>query len=205
MMLLISCIAVGALHALVPDHWLPFSALASAKGWSTRKTAWMTFLGGLAHVGSSLVLGLAGIFLGKSLAEVTHWEGMRAGWFSTLLIGFGLTYMIWSAKRANRRKLDEKPVPGEAAYWTYFAIFVLGPCEPLIPFLFLSGEGGWAHSITLVLAFSAATLSVMTAAACFASSRIQTSKFLQKMPFGREAGAGAAIVFSGLLTKVLGV
>ena len=94
MMLLLSSLMVGASHALAPDHWLPFVALSKAQGWSMRKTALVTFAAGIIHVFSSFVLGLVGIYLGKSVAEVAHWEGMRGDWFSFLMIGFGITYMV---------------------------------------------------------------------------------------------------------------
>lgn len=51
--------SLGFLHTLMgPDHYLPFVMMARAQDWSRKKTAWVTFLCGLGHVGSSLVIGL---------------------------------------------------------------------------------------------------------------------------------------------------
>ena len=40
--LAVAAASVGALHSLAPDHWVPFAALARARGWSAWKTARIT-------------------------------------------------------------------------------------------------------------------------------------------------------------------
>lgn len=205
-MLLFSAFMVGALHALAPDHWVPFAALSKARNWSARKAALITFLSGIVHVASSLAIGLAGIFLQKSLADVTSWEGLRGEWFSVLLISFGLTYMLWNIKQSNKKKTEAMdPRQDEVAYWSYFAIFVLGPCEPLIPFLFLSTENGAAQMIPVVLCFSAATLAVMSAAAFLAVSTMDRIKLPGSFVLNPGAAAGATIAVTGLVVRILGI
>jgi len=69
--------------------------MARAGGWSTRKTTWVTFLAGLGHVGSSVLLGMIGIALGtvvSQLEEIEASRGRAAGW---LLTAFGLGYLLW--------------------------------------------------------------------------------------------------------------
>ena len=36
--LALAAASVGALHSVAPDHWVPFAALARARGWSAWKT-----------------------------------------------------------------------------------------------------------------------------------------------------------------------
>ncbi len=206
MMLLFSSLMVGALHALAPDHWLPFVALSRAQSWSTRKTALVTFIAGIIHVSSSLIIGLAGIYLGRSISVVNHWEWVRGEWFSFLLIGFGITYMVWAIKQSNKRKVEEaRSQKGEMFYWIYFAIFVLGPCEPLIPFLFLSAGKGIGQIVPVVLLFGTATLTVMTAVACAVSKRFETVKLPRIFALNPAIGAGAAIALTGLIVRILGI
>ena len=50
--------AVGVLHTMVPDHWLPITVLARQRGWSRGETAWAAFQAGLGHVGSTLLIGI---------------------------------------------------------------------------------------------------------------------------------------------------
>lgn len=51
-------IAVGFSHTLLgPDHYLPFIVLSRACGWSYRKTFRITFVCGLGHILTAVVLG----------------------------------------------------------------------------------------------------------------------------------------------------
>ena len=62
---LLIMIAAAATLALVhtllgPDHYLPFVALARARGWTARKTAAVTALCGVGHVAGAVDQILAG-------------------------------------------------------------------------------------------------------------------------------------------------
>ncbi|MEI7677633.1 MAG: sulfite exporter TauE/SafE family protein, partial [Bacteroidales bacterium] len=68
------------------------------------KTAWITILCGIGHVGSSVVIGFIGIAAGVALSKLTYFESVRgniAGW---LFIGFGLAYALWGLRRAFKNK-----------------------------------------------------------------------------------------------------
>ena len=54
-----AAVTVGSLHTLAPDHWIPFAALARARGWSSGRTLRVTLLCGFGHVTVSALLGLA--------------------------------------------------------------------------------------------------------------------------------------------------
>jgi nickel/cobalt transporter (NicO) family protein len=103
-LLSITAISLGFLHTVLgPDHYLPFIVLSQAKGWSVRKTMIITFLCGLGHVLSSVVLGLVGIGVGISvnkLVSVESFRGNIAGW---LFIAFGLVYMVISIRNLIKK------------------------------------------------------------------------------------------------------
>ncbi|HIE08520.1 MAG TPA: hypothetical protein EYP65_01570, partial [Armatimonadetes bacterium] len=159
--LLISTAAVAAVHVLGgPDHWLPFVALGRAQGWRWHKLLLLTFLGGVGHVGSSIIIGSAGIGLGmllKHLKAVEEFRGEIAGW---LLIAFGTAYALWGIWRAEKREqaLSKAEV---LATWTVVILLVLGPCEPLIPLMFLAIQSGWGAVLGVCLLFSVVTVAVM--------------------------------------------
>lgn len=69
LLLLGGVIAVGVLHTIVPDHWLPITILARQQGWSQGETAWAAARAGFGHVISTLVLGVAVWLGGVALAE----------------------------------------------------------------------------------------------------------------------------------------
>lgn len=182
---------LGFIHTLTgPDHYLPFIAMAKARQWSLPKTALVTFLCGLGHVLSSVLLGFAGIFLGVvvfKLESIEQFRGDLAGWF---LIAFGLVYGLWGVRRAWRSRPhrhvhdhgDEEShvhthshVQAHAHVhvsagspsitpWVLFTIFVFGPCEPLIPLImYPAAESSMVGVVLVTAVFGTVTIGTMLA------------------------------------------
>lgn len=73
-----TAVTIGFVHTLVgPDHYLPFIVMGEARRWSIRQTMLITFLCGLGHVLSSIVVGFIGIAAGISLSKPEFLEGFR--------------------------------------------------------------------------------------------------------------------------------
>ena len=56
-------------HSANPDHWLPFVMVGRAKRW---KAAWvlaLACLAGISHVGTSVIIGLVGVYAKKGTAK----------------------------------------------------------------------------------------------------------------------------------------
>lgn len=103
--LVLTAASLGLVHTLIgPDHYIPFIAMSRARRWSRRKTMVITFLCGLGHVLSSVVIGLAGIALGLAVARLQGVESARGNIAAWLMIAFGLVYFLWGLKRALRRQ-----------------------------------------------------------------------------------------------------
>ncbi len=97
--------SLGFVHTLIgPDHYLPFIVIGRARGWTLRKTLFVSFLAGLGHILSSVVLGFLGIALGIAVARLEGVESTRGEIAAWLLIGFGLAYFVWGMRRAWRGK-----------------------------------------------------------------------------------------------------
>ena len=70
--------SIGFIHTLFgPDHYLPFIMMARARNWPVYKTAWITFLCGLGHVGSSILIGAIGITVGASIGRLSRRRWVR--------------------------------------------------------------------------------------------------------------------------------
>jgi len=230
--LLFTAAAVGFIHTLTgPDHYVPFVAMSRAAGWSRGKTALVTVLCGLGHVGSSVVLGLIGIALGLALSVLQALETMRgtiAGW---ALVAFGLVYFVWGMRRAARGRrhshlhahpdgtlhahehahvadhVHAHPTPegGSLTPWVLFTIFVFGPCEPLIPLLIYPAASRSAVSVALVAGvFGATTILTMLSLVTLALRGVELLPTRAASRYA-HAAAGLALLLCGLAVQLLGL
>ncbi len=184
-LLMIAAISIAFLHTITgPDHYLPFIALSKSRGWSFTRIIFWTIVCGCGHVWSSVLLGLGGAAIGWSLSKVNWFENVRGGIAGWALAGFGLLYRIWGlikAKKGSRHKHfdmyddgsiyvyehknNEAVAPNErhaVTPWVMFLIFVLGPCEPMIPLLYFpAAKNSLFGMMLLIIVYTLFTLATM--------------------------------------------
>lgn len=230
--LLITAISVGFLHTLTgPDHYLPFIVMGKARNWSFSKTLWLTVFCGIGHVGSSIVLGLIGILFGIGLHHLKLFESTRgniAAWAFTV---FGLIYFAYGMIKAYRNRphkhfhyhedgsvhvhehthfnehthVHEKEGKANITPWILFVVFVLGPCEPLIPLLMYPAAKNSYFDLTLVaVSFSAITIATMTTIVYLGLKGINLIP-MKTVERYVHALAGAAIALCGFAILFLGL
>ncbi len=171
---------------------------------------WITFLCGIGHVAGSVVLGLLGATLGIALGKLELFEAWRGNLAAQLLIIFGFTYCIWGIHRALKNKphahphshdLEEKTITP----WILFTIFVLGPCEPLIPLIMYPAAEHSISSMLLIAGiFALTTVGTMMSIVLVSIWSIHFIKLGVIERFS-HALAGAAIGLSGMAIQFLGL
>ena len=205
----VAAATVGSAHTAAPDHWVPFAALARARGWSSRKTAGVTLLCGLGHVSVSALLGLAGAFLGlRALGPMAARLGSIA---PLLLIAFGTLYAMWGMRRAIPPRMHGHPHarydhlhdPSRASAWALFLLFSADPCDAVAPLIFAAAPLGWTPTLSIVLIYEIATLATMIAFVlpARAGARVIRTPWLDR--YG-DAAAGCMIVVTGITVAALG-
>lgn len=227
--LLLAAAGVAVTHTVLgPDHYLPFLMLARARGWTRARTALVTLACGLGHVLSSIALGAVGLAIGAGVGWVEKAEGMRGDWAGWALILFGVAYTLWGIRVGLRGRHGLRPhehgghvhihaggqlhhahagtvVDSSTSFWALFIIFVLGPCEPLIPlFVLPASRGDWGLAVWTGVVFGAVTLASMLALVLAGHAG------LARLPLGRlerwaHAMAGAVVLASGVAVVFLGL
>ncbi len=146
---------------------------------------------GAGHVLASVVLGALGIALGWSLGGLAALDRVRGDLAAWLLLGFGLAYTAWGVRQALRDRphshwhahadgtvhehshvhrrehahLHQVEGGRRLTPWLLFLVFVLGPCEALIPLLMVpAARGSWLGVALVALVFGLVTLAAMLAA-----------------------------------------
>ena len=164
--------SLAIVHTLIGiDHSLPLAALGRARGWALGRTLLVTGVCGAGHVASSVVIGAAGVGLGVATDSLLRIESARGELAAALLIGFGLAYTawaVWSPRRGRRGRGAAAHPNGDirgVTAWALFVVFVLGPCEPLIPLMAVPGlAGDWLAVAAVAAVFGLLTIGVMLAA-----------------------------------------
>ncbi len=150
---------VTVLHTVAPDHWLPFIVVGRARRWPLARTLRLTLLSSAAHVGLTILLGLAIALVSlESLNRIEGLQGLMAG---VALVALGLIFVGLQARRrtcdCGLRGLDG------AASATLAPLVALAPCYPILP-LFLSVQAlGWGVTLALALLFAGVTVAMMLA------------------------------------------
>jgi nickel/cobalt exporter len=223
-LLTVTAASIGFIHTLLgPDHYLPVIVMAKARQWSRVKMLTVTTLCGLGHVLSSILLGAVGLWIGVQLFHLEAIEAYRGDLAAYALIFFGAAYGIWGLRQAYKNRPHRHlHIHGDGKLhthvhthqkehahvhtakdrtltpWMLFTIFVLGPCEPLIPLLmFPAAEESVLGAAWIALVFGVVTIITMLAVVYTASLGIER---LPLKPIERysHALAGFAICMCGV-------
>lgn len=210
-LLLGTAASLAVVHTLLGiDHSLPFVALGRARDWALGRTLLVTALCGAGHVASSVVIGAVGVGLGIATDALLWLESTRGELAAALLIGFGLAYAAWAVWRGLRGR-DGARLRGSATGadrvtpWALFIVFVLGPCEPLIPLMVVPGMArDWLAVGAVVGVFGLLTVAVMLLAVAAAWRGIE---LFGAGRIGRHAdvAAGLVVAASGAAVLFLGL
>ena len=177
-----------------------------------------TVICGCGHVWSSVLIALGGAAIGWSLAKLHWFEDVRGGLAGWVLLAFGFLYGCWGWIRAGQNKPHKhfdtyedgiyvfehthgQSIQPRERYkltpWVMFIIFLLGPCEPMIPLLFYPAASNSLYGMMLLIAVytivTLVTMSGLVLLGYFGIGFFQTSKLERYM----HALGGLAIFICG--------
>jgi len=227
--LILTAASIAFLHTILgPDHYLVFTVMGKARRWRLSKTLRVTLFCGVGHVLSSVVIGGVGILVGAQLASLVEIEGVRGSLAGWALLAFGLMYFAWGLKKAGRahrhshihihedvvhdhehdHRSDHSHVhekPGSAITpWAMFIIFVLGPCEALIPlFMYPAATQSAGLVMSVAIVFGIVTLATMLAAVALTTIGIEKLN-LPSLGRWEHAVAGASVAACGAAISFIG-
>jgi hypothetical protein len=172
---------------------------------------------------SSVFIAGVGLGLGVAGDRLLSVEQTRGSWAAWLLVGFGLSYAaVGLFKQKTRRHNphagspellgatpDSEALGSRQLMPALFVIFLLGPCEALLPLLTASGlvlSLGQAMTVTTV--FSLATIVTMltlVAGGYLGAEALQLRRRWATVAPYSHVLAGLALSLSGLSIQLLGI
>jgi ABC-type nickel/cobalt efflux system permease component RcnA len=214
--------ATAALHALIPDHWLPFVLMGRSRKWSVAKTLGLASAGGLLHVCLAVALGVLTYRLGREGAEAAARRlGETLEVLSSLgLAAFGFLYGGYSWYRERRHHppneehskemgaardphhhhghLLERWFGGDLTGWSLVTVIGVSPCALAFPVLLASAASLGIGGVLLVATgFGVVTMLVTLAVTLIGSLSARKIDF----PFLSRYGD----LIGGILIGVVGV
>lgn len=230
-LLLVTAATIAFLHTVLgPDHYLVFATMSKARNWSLARTLRITAYCGLGHVLGTVLLGMIGLLIGAELASLVVIEGLRGNLAGWALLVFGLMYFSWGIRQAGRSRVHShvhshgdvvhahehnhqqehvhihEAVAGRSfTPWAMFVVFVLGPCEALIPlFMYPAAQKNAALVICVAAVFGCVTLATMLATVTLSTLGLNKIRLPSAERYG-HAIAGGSIVLCGSAVSFFGL
>lgn len=193
--LLTGCLLLSLLHAAIPNHWAPVLAVARAKGWPLRRAVGVTMVAGMAHVLSTVVLGLALGLLGWRLsARFSQFAGVAA---PALLVLIGVLYALSGPGHQHPNPAPVVSKPRGRVVLGLAATMFLAPCLEIQTFFLAAGAHG---PVTLALVMgtylvvSVGAMSALVAAAYTGLRRLRLASLVRQ----ERRFTGAVLVAVGI-------
>ena len=156
--IIIGSILISLLHAVIPNHWLPVLAIARKERWTLKETTRITFISGLAHVASTIFIGIVLGVIGGELAEsIDSFSKVIA---PSLLILIGL-YFIKQHYEHHHFHVAKAEISKKSKSSIISALVIamfLSPCMEIEAYFLLAGSKGWYMMALIAIMYSVITL-----------------------------------------------
>lgn len=143
--LIAGTVLLSIIHAAIPNHWMPLVLLGRSEGWTTGETAVITFVSGVAHSLSTVILGVLIGGIGYSLSR----EYLVVGTYIAplVLIFMGVVYFSLDLQhRRHEHMPSDRGVTGRSRVSVVLLMALsmfLSPCLEIESYFFTAGAHGW--------------------------------------------------------------
>ncbi len=154
--LIAGSLILSILHAIIPNHWLPVIAIGRKENWDLQETTRITFILGLSHAASTVLIGVLLAFIGAELSVLLkNFSGFIAPGF---LVALGAFY-IYQHIRHHHFHLHGHPeqVAKDRLIFSLAIAMFFSPCFEIEAYFLIAGAEGW-----LFVAFLAVLYTVIT-------------------------------------------
>lgn len=153
--LLTGAMLISLLHGLIPSHWLPLLALKTKFGWTSGYTLRIAFIASLAHVLSTVALGIG---IGAASHSIADRVEVFTEWITpSILICLGL-FFIWQHNRHHHFHLSGEQKLREASPKRVIGILLLmmflSPCLEIEALFISAGAKGWGAMLMVGMIYA---------------------------------------------------
>lgn len=210
--------AAAAAHALLPDHWLPYVLTAKARQMSCGRAAVMAGAGSIAHLFSTVIIGVLFALAGDRVATQTTWALDRLVGLVVVCLG---AYFIWRGWPGKYRwhghdhhdqhghpqhghdqhghgchKQDHR---GRGSDYALGAILGARPCAEAVPIFLAVSTQGVFSSMAAIGSWVVVTVASMVGIVWLSAAGVEALRLGWLERYG-EVISGAIIAVIGLIT-----
>ncbi|HHT9124920.1 MAG TPA: hypothetical protein ACFYD6_03780 [Candidatus Brocadiia bacterium] len=217
--LIAATFGVALLHAVMPNHWMPFVLVSKAQGWSITRMLTIT---GIASLGHSIITCVIGFVVAVMGYQVTRYVESRIVYLTgIILIILGIAYVVlsrWRRVRLQTHAVHSMPkiastrfegtsdsahyLSDKVATTSLFTMLCFSPCEAALPIFLAASAMSWGILLTMAIILTTSTLLGMLALTTFAYRGVQRLKFERLERYEREL-VGAILIFIGIMVIIL--
>lgn len=202
--ILISAFLLSIIHASIPNHWLPLVAISKVENWSRVLTLRATLISGIAHIASTIVIGLLVGWVGLKFATQNH--SLFRIIAPSILIGTGLIYIVLHLTTKNKHHPHhEKKIKKTSITAIIVSISVgmfFSPCIELQSYYFKAGDFGWQGILSVSVIYLVVTVAMMMLLVSLALKGIQ--KFnLHSLEHNERLIIGIILFATGIITVIV--
>lgn len=146
--ILVGSFLISLLHAIIPSHWLPVIAIGRKENWDLSETEKITFIAGLAHVLSTVLIGIffgiIGLQLSDSLKSFTHIIAPSV----LVLIGFYFIRQHYVHHHFHLQNQKTEGRPKRQIIGALVLAMFLSPCLEIEGYFLMAGAlGSWVVAL----------------------------------------------------------
>ncbi len=158
--IIVGSLVLSVLHALIPNHWLSVLAIGRKENWTIDQTTYVTFISGLAHALSTVIIGVIIGLIGIRLAE--HIEDFTHIMAPIILICLGV-YFIYQHHGHKHFYVhaESKTSSKNNIIITLTVAMFFSPCFEIEAYFLMAGAHGWHQVILLASLYTIVTVGGM--------------------------------------------
>lgn len=157
--LIVGSLILSVLHALIPNHWLPILAISRAESWTLSQTTSITFIAGLSHALSTVIIGIVFSLIGLELSDSVKYFTDLFAPIVLIVLGFVFIYRHYRHKHFHvhhQPSLSRKKVIIGLAIAMFFS-----PCFEIEAYFLVAGSFGWWMVWILAILYTTVTVGGM--------------------------------------------
>lgn len=154
---------LSLIHALIPHHWIPLIAISKSEKWTTKETLFATFVTGLSHMVSTIIIGIIVGFVGIKLSE--SYSSIMSLAAPTILLGMGVIFVLLDLRTShnhNHFNINHKAIINKRSKTAIITSLSLAmffaPCIEIEVFYFQAATFGWAGILVVSAVYLVMTL-----------------------------------------------